>query len=63
MQRTFPFWRWYSALAPTKSPDQQRVQDEVTAASSDQRALQEARRQRTLGESESGRIYNQGPLR
>ena len=45
-----------------EKPDQQTMQDEETAASPDQRAPQEARRQRTLGESESGRI-NQGPLR
>jgi PBP1b-binding outer membrane lipoprotein LpoB len=46
-----------------EKPDQQLVQKEQEAAASDQRPLQDERRQRTLGQSESERIYNQGGLR
>jgi hypothetical protein len=46
-----------------EKPDQQLVQKEQEAAASDQRPLQDERRQRTLGQSESDRIYNQGGLR
>ena len=46
-----------------EKPDQQLVQKEPEAAASDQRPLQDERRQRTLGQSESDRIYNQGGLR
>ena len=46
-----------------EKPDQTLVQAETDAAASDQRALQDSRRQRTLGQSESGRIYNEGSLR
>lgn len=46
-----------------EKPDQQLVQNEKTAASRDQRPLQDERRQRTFGQSESDRIYNQGGLR
>jgi hypothetical protein len=46
-----------------EKPDQQLVQEEQEAAARDQRPLQDERRQRTLGQSESDRIYNQGALR
>jgi hypothetical protein len=48
-----------SACADEK-PDQPKEQE---AAERDQRPLQDERRQRTLGQSESARIYNQGALR
>jgi hypothetical protein len=44
-------------------PDQQLVPQEQQAAARDPQALQDERRQRTLGQSESDRIYNQGGLR
>ena len=46
-----------------EKPDQQLVQEEQEAAARDQRPLQDERRQRTLGQSESDRIYNHGALR
>jgi hypothetical protein len=46
-----------------EQPDQQLVQKEHEAAARDQRPMQDERRQRTLGQSESDRIYNQGALR
>jgi hypothetical protein len=47
----------------SEKPHQQLVQSEDEAAQRDQRATEDARRQRTLGQSESDRIYNQGSLR
>jgi hypothetical protein len=46
-----------------EKPSQQLVQSEEAAQQRDQRAAEDARRQRTLGQSESDRIYNQGGLR
>jgi hypothetical protein len=46
-----------------EKPDQRLVQKEEEAAARDQRPLQDERRQRTLGQGESDRIYNQGGLR
>ena len=46
-----------------EKPDQRLVQSEKAAATRDQRSVDDARRQRTLGQSESDRIYNQGGLR
>ena len=46
-----------------EKPDQRLVQQEGEAAARDQRPLQDERRQRTLGQNESGRIYNEGSLR
>ena len=46
-----------------EKPDQRLVQDEVRAAARDQRPLEDGRRQRTIGQGESDRIYNQGALR
>ena len=46
-----------------EKPNQQLVQSEERAAARDQRPTDDARRQRTLGQSESERIHNQGTLR
>ena len=46
-----------------EKPDQQLVQSEERASARDQRSGEDTRRQRTLGQSESERIYNQGALR
>lgn len=46
-----------------EKPDQRLVQSEQSAAARDQRPVQDNRRQRTLGQGESDRIYNQGGLR
>jgi outer membrane PBP1 activator LpoA protein len=51
------------AACADEKPDQQLVQKEQEAAARDQRPLQDERRQRTLGQSESDRIYSQGALR
>jgi hypothetical protein len=51
------------AACADEKPDQTLVQAEAEAAALDQRALENSRRQRTLGQGESGRIYNQGSLR
>ena len=51
------------AACADEKPDQQLVQKEQEAAARDQRPLQDERRQRTLGQSESDRIYSQGGLR
>jgi hypothetical protein len=48
-----------SACADEK-PDQRLVQSEAAAASRDQRALEDDRRQRTLGQNEAERIYGGG---
>ena len=55
----------FSVLAgcSDETPSQQLVQSEEAAQQRDQRATEDARRQRTLGQSESDRIYNQGGLR
>jgi hypothetical protein len=45
-----------------EKPDQQLVQSEDRAAARDQQPVDDARRQRTLGQNESDRIY-QGGLR
>ena len=49
--------------ACSEKPDQTLVQSEQTAASRDQRPLEDARRQRTLTQGEGNRIYNEGSLR
>ena len=46
-----------------EKPSQQLYQSEDAAAARDQRELEDARRQRTLGQNEAGHIYNQGSLR
>lgn len=46
-----------------EKPDQRLVQDEEAAEARDQRPLEDARRQRTLGQNENDRIYNAGGLR
>jgi hypothetical protein len=46
-----------------EKPSQQLVQSEERAEQRDQRATEDTRRQRTLGQGESDRIYNQGTLR
>jgi hypothetical protein len=51
-----------SACADEK-PDQQLVQSEERAQQRDQRPVEDSRRQRTLGQNEADRIYNQGGLR
>ena len=51
------------AACSDEKPDQRLVQDEKTAAERDQRPVEDARRQRTLGQNESNRIYSQGGLR
>jgi hypothetical protein len=51
------------AACADEKPDQTLVQREPEAAARDQRALEDSRRHRTLGQSESERIYNQGSLR
>ena len=52
-----------AAACADEKPDQQLVRSEHHAAASDQRPTQDTRRQRTLGQGESDRIYNQGALR
>ena len=47
----------------SEKPHQQLVQNEDQAAARDQRPLEDARRQRTLGQNEANRIYNGGDLR
>jgi hypothetical protein len=49
--------------ACSEKPDQTLVQNEHTAAARDQRPLEDERRQRTLGQGEANRIYNEGSLR
>ena len=49
-------------LACTEKP-QELVRSAHQAAKADQNARQDERRQRTLGQSESERIYQQGTLR
>ena len=51
------------AACADEKPDQTLVQREPGAAARDQRTLEDSRRHRTLGQSESERIYNQGSLR
>jgi hypothetical protein len=51
------------AIAACSDEKPQLVQDEKAAAARDQRPVEDARRQRTLGQSESDRIYNQDGLR
>ena len=51
------------AACSDEKPDQQLVQGEYTAVEHDQRPVEDARWQRTLGQSESDRIYSQGGLR
>ena len=51
------------AACADEKPDQTLVRGEDEAAARDQRALEDSRRQRTLGQGESGRIYNEGSLR
>jgi hypothetical protein len=51
------------AACADEKPDQTLVQAETEAAARDQRAMEDSRRHRTLGQSESERIYNQGSLR
>ena len=46
-----------------EKPSQQLYQTEDAAAARDQRDVEDARRQRTLGQNEAGHIYNQGALR
>jgi len=46
-----------------EKPSLQLVQSEEHAQQRDQRATEDTRRQRTLGQGESDRIYNQGGLR
>ena len=46
-----------------EKPSQQLVQSEEHAEQRDQQPTQDTRRQRTLGQGESNRIYNQGGLR
>ena len=46
-----------------EKPDQRLVQNEHRAAKRDQQPTEDTRRQRTLGQGESDRIYNQGGLR
>lgn len=51
------------AACADETPSQQLVQNQQQAAARDQRPLEDERRQRTLRQGESGRIYNQGALR
>jgi hypothetical protein len=51
------------ASCSDEKPDQRLVQNEQSAAARDQRPVEDNRRQRTLGQGESDRIYNQGGLR
>jgi hypothetical protein len=51
-----------AAACGDEKPDQRLAQDEPQAAARDQRAVEDTRRQRTLAQGESGRIY-EGPLR
>ena len=51
------------ASCSDEKPDQRLVQSEERAAARDQRSVEDNRRQRTLGQGESDRIYNQGGLR
>lgn len=51
------------AACADETPSQLLVQNQQQAATRDQRPLEDERRQRTLSQSESGRIYNQGALR
>jgi hypothetical protein len=54
----------FAALAGCEEkPSQQLVQSEERAQQRDQRSTDDSRRQRTLGQGESDRIYNQGGLR
>jgi hypothetical protein len=54
----------FAALAGCEEkPSQQLVQSEERAQQRDQRSTDDTRRQRTLGQGESDRIYNQGGLR
>ena len=51
------------ALLACTEKSQELVRSEHQAAKADQNARQDERRQRTLGQSESERIYQQGTLR
>jgi hypothetical protein len=51
------------AAACGEKPHQQLVQNEDQVAARDQRPLEDGRRQRTLGQNEANRIYNEGGLR
>jgi outer membrane PBP1 activator LpoA protein len=51
------------AACADEKPEQKLVQSEHNTAAQDQRSVEDGRRQRTLGQNESGRIYNQGALR
>ena len=51
------------AACSNEMPSQQLVQSEHETAQHDQRPTEDARRQRSLGQNESNRIYNQGGLR
>ena len=51
-----------AAACGDEKPDQRLAQDEVEAAARDQRPVEDTRRQRTMAQGESGRIY-EGALR
>ena len=51
-----------AAACGDEKPDQRLAQNEVAAAARDQRPVEDARRQRTMAQGESGRIY-EGALR
>jgi hypothetical protein len=51
------------AVAACSNEMPSHVQSEHETAQRDQRPTEDARRQRSLGQNESNRIYNQGGLR
>ena len=60
---TFSLLALFLAGCADEQPDQRLVQNEHLAAKRDQQPTEDTRRQRTLGQGESDRIYNQGGLR
>ncbi len=60
---TFLLLALFLAGCADEKPDQRLAQNEHRAAKRDQQPTEDVRRQRTLGQGESDRIYNHGGLR